>query len=202
MNIKHETKVVAAAHEEASRIIRGQEREDAAELLEDLLDYIQQAQDCVRELADAARINLRPRPTLDFPDRRSVTAMASNEISREAQRLLGFVTNGDEDEDDLKHGQIRELCPELDLLISANTEFYAERQERSPAKTGDNAVNLALQVLRDRTREIAQVSLDELDPGLRDGLLHAAIREIAGEAPAWELMEEHRARRAGGKIPE
>ena len=192
MSRKYETRIIADAHEEASRIIRTEEPQTATECLEDLLDLIAHAADKVRELAEEAGLPIQPRKPVDFPSRRSVMMLAVSEINRDARNLLGH--SGQDDESGLNNAQVCDISPELENLVAMNTEFHVEQFEKQE-NTADRSAMLAVQVLTESTRDIALLSLEELEPEQRDVLRQKALEAITGEERAQAVMEQRNAAR-------
>lgn len=180
MGRKQETRLIGAAAEEAGRIIRREsDGAAAAEQLEDLIDLLGQAEDQIRRLAGEAGLRVRPRQQVNFPDPRSAMQAAAQVMAQEAGDLLGFPTGDPPPQ--LAAERIRQLAPGLEAMIGENA--WLGRYDE-----GD-AARLAVAVLEGINREIARVTLDEIDPGERAALLRAATAEIIGEDAARAVMD-------------
>lgn len=172
MGRKHETRIIALAGQEARRIIQGEDdRTAAAEKLEDLIGHLDQAEDEIRRTAGGENLAIRPRRQVNFPDPRSVMQAAREVVYEEAHDELGIPM--DERSPETVLGQAMEAAPALEELISGNT--WLGRHDESPG------ARLAVATLKSINRDIAQESLNELDPEERRALLQAAVAAVTGE---------------------
>ena len=171
MGRKHETGIIAMADEEARRIARCEsDPEAAAEKLEDLIDYLDQAEDRVRKIAAERNLAIRPRRQVNFPDPRSVMQAAREIIGEEAHEALGIQM--EDRNPDTVLGDAMDAADGLKELVSENT-WLGRRDE-------DPGARLAVETLKGINREIAQESLDEMNPEVRKELIEAAMAAITG----------------------
>ena len=191
---RKETEIIETAHNEARAIIQAEDPGTAAERLEDLIDYIQQAGDRVRKLVASAGITMTPRPSLNFPDRRAIMAAAAVLVNQEALEALKL--DHRDESPGLDVWEADAAAPNLGMLVAWNTGYFAAGGGAGP----DPAVSLAVQVLEQKTREVAGISLSELDEGEREALVQEAMEAIAGRDRALEaryiMQAEQRVREA------
>ena len=149
-----------------------------AEHLEDLIDFIHQAEDEVREAAHEAQLRIHPRPLVNFPDHRSVMDTLILMLKEEAEERLGIT--GELDLFQLTHRDIRSAAPALHGLVSLVVHFGRYEE--------NGGGQLAMEMLMDLNRQMARESLDRLDEDEMRALRLASIARISGEETAETLM--------------